>query len=75
MSCHFQKSQMIKIILPGKKEFPLQNSPPPPQPPPPPPPLKRDFPYFLMLFEKTLTDHFRQSTIYETNHCRRRQAK
>ena len=66
MSCHFQKSQMIKIILPGKKEFPLQNSPPPP---------KRDFPYFLMLFEKTLTDHFRQSTIYETNHCRRRQAK
>ena len=66
MSCHFQKSQMIKIILPGKKEFPLQNPPPPP---------KRDFPYFLMLFEKTLTDHFRQSTIYETNHCRRRQAK
>ena len=60
MSCHFQKSQMIKIILPGKKEFP---------------PPKRDFPYFLMLFEKTLTDHFRQSTIYETNHCRRRQAK
>ena len=67
MSCHFQKSQMIKIILPGKKEFPLQNAPPPPP--------KRDFPYFLMLFEKTLTDHFRQSTIYETNHCRRRQAK